>query len=179
MQSKYIWLISGVLIIVILVSGCVTGNTNRVNTVNSTYSGGGVSFKIPTNWQVSKVVSGSNTNIDINKNNSKDGTSITIAISSNPKGMSNQDLINLIQNPINQDGTKEFLNNTTTIDGNNAYENTYIVNDSCRFHQIMEEEQITFIKNGNTYGLIFDAPLQSFNQEKSNFDITLNSFKVL
>ena len=85
----------------------------------------------------------------------------------------------MIQNPTNQDSTKEILNNTTTVDGNIAYENTYLVNDSNRFNQTMKEQQINFIKNGNTYALIFDAPVQSFDQEKSNFNITLNSFKVV
>jgi hypothetical protein len=84
----------------------------------------------------------------------------------------------MIQNPTNQDGT-EILNSTTTVDGNMAYENTYIVNDSNRFNQTMKEQQINFIKNGNTYALIFDAPVHSFDQEKSNFNITLNCFKVL
>ena len=179
LQTKYIGLILGVLVFIILVSGCVSGNATKVNVVNNTYSGNGVSFKIPSNWQVTKVVSESNTNIDINKNNPKDGTSITVAILPNPKGMSNQDLISMIQNPTNQDSTKEILNNTTTVDGNIAYENTYLVNDSNRFNQTMKEQQINFIKNGNTYSLIFDAPVQSFDQEKSNFNITLNSFKVV
>ena len=76
--------------------------------------------------------------------------------------MSKQDLINMIQNPTNQDGNKEILNNTTTVDGNTAYENTYIVNDSNRFNQTMKEQQINFIKNGNIYALIFDAPVEKF-----------------
>ncbi|MGB7968842.1 MAG: hypothetical protein WCF28_04630 [Methanobacterium sp.] len=179
MLTKNIGLILGVLVLIILVSGCVSGNAAKLIVVNNTYSGNGVSFKIPSNWQVTKVVSESNINIDINKNNPKDGTSITVAISPNPKGMSKQDLINMIQNPTNQDGNKEILNNTTTVDGNTAYENTYIVNDSNRFNQTMKEQQINFIKNGNIYALIFDAPVQSFDQEISNFNITLNSFKLL
>ena len=43
----------------------------------------------------------------------------------------------------------------------------------------MKEEEITFIKNGKTYGLIFDTPENTFDTEKSNFNITLNSFKIL
>jgi hypothetical protein len=182
LQTKYIGLIVGILIIIIgasgilMSSGLFVNSITNVNVINNTYSGDGVSFNIPPNWKVSKIVANPNTNIDIN---STDGTSITVAISPNPKGMSNQDLINSIQNPTNQDGTKEILNSTTTIDGNIAYENTYIVNDSNRFNQTMKEQQINFIKNGTTYGLIFDAPVQSFDTEISNFNITLNSFKVL
>ena len=179
LQTKYIGLILGVLLVVIFVSGCLSNNT-KVNVVNNTYSGQGVSFNIPNNWQVSKIADGSTTNIDINKNNPTDGTSITIAVSPNPTGMSNQDLINSIQNTTNQDGNWEKISNkTTTINGNIAYENTYIVNDTGRFNQTMKEEDINFIKNGITYGLVYDAPVQTFDQEISNFNITLNSFKVL
>ena len=181
LQTKYIGLILGVLVLVILVLGSMIGNTTNVNVINNRYSGNGVSFNIPSNWKVSKVVSESNTNININKNNPKDGTSITVAISPNPKGMSNQDIINMIQNPTNQEGVWEKISNSTiVIDGNIAYENNYIVtNDSNQFNQTMKEQDVIFIKNGNIYGLIFDAPVQNFDQEKSNFNITLNSFKVL
>jgi hypothetical protein len=34
----------------------------------------------------------------------------------------------------------------------------------------MKEQQIYFIKNGTTYVLIFDAPENTFDKEKSNFD---------
>jgi PsbP-like protein len=179
LQTKYIGLILGVLVLVILVSGCIADSKTMVNVVNNTYSGEGVSFNIPNNWQVSKIVDGSTTNIDINKINPTDGTSITVAISPNPIGVSNQDLINSIQNPTDQAGRKKILNTTSTVDGNIAYENTYIVNDSSRFNQTMKEQQINFIKNGTTYGLVFDAPVQSFDQEISNFNITFNSFRVL
>ena len=74
---------------------------------------------------------------------------------------------------------EKLSNNTITFDGNTAYENIYIVNDSNRFNQTMKEEEINFIKNGKTYSLIFDAPQNTFDTEKSNFNITLNSFKIL
>ena len=154
-------------------------SVTEVNVVNNTYNGEGVSFNIPKNWEVTKVVTDSNTNIDINTN-SNDGTRITVAISPNPYGMSNQDIIDSIKNPTNQEGVyKKISNNTITFDGNTAYENTYIVNDSNRFNQTMKEEEINFIKNGKTYSLIFDAPENTFDTEQSNFNIILNSFKIL
>ena len=182
LQRKYIGLIVGILIIIVVAgifmsSGLFVSSVTEVNVVNNTYSGDGVSFNIPPNWKVSKIIADSNTNIDINSTNS---TSITVAISPNPEGMSNQDIIDSIQNPTNQDGGWEKISNiTTTLDGNTAYENIYIVNDSNRFNQTMNEEEITFIKNGKTYALIFDAPENTFDTEKSNFNITLNSFKIL
>ena len=170
----------GVLIIVILASGYIMGNMTDVNVVNNTYSGEGVSFNIPANWKVSILKDGTNININIDKNNSTDGTRITIAKSLNPIGMSDQDVINEIQNPTNQGvNYQNISNSTTTVDGNTAYETTYRVNDTSRFTQIMKEQQINFIKNGITYSLIFDAPESAFDKEKLNFDITLDSFKIL
>jgi len=51
---------------------------------------------------------GTNTNINIVKNNSNT-TQITIAKSPNPKDMSNQDIINIIQNQTNEDGLGKKL----------------------------------------------------------------------
>jgi hypothetical protein len=183
LQKEYIGLIVGALIIVaasgiLMSSGLFVSSINEVNVVNNTYSGDGVSFKIPPNWEVNKVVDGSNINIDIAKDNTNN-TKITVDISRNPQGMSNQDLINSIQNPSNPSGWHKLSNYTIMVNGNTAYETLYTVNDSSYSKEIVTDEQINFIKNGTTYGLIFDAPIQSFDQEKSNFNITLNSFKVL
>lgn len=93
--------------------------------------------------------------------------------------MSNQDIINMIQNRTNEDGNWEKIsNNTTSINGNTAYENTYKVTNSSLFNEPISEEDITFIKNGNTYTLIFQAPIKEFNNEQTNFNKTLNSFKL-
>lgn len=201
MQRKYIGLIAGILIILVvalsmvIISGLFVSSVTNVNVVNNTYSEDGVSFNVPPNWQVSKIVDGSTTNIDIINNAIVDGPianidvtnntdshpnsdnlQITVDISPIPKGMSNQYVINMIQN---QGDYQKISNNTTTVDGNIAYENTYIVKDSNRFDQTMKEQQINFIKNGSIYGLTFDAPQNTFDSEISNFNITLNSFKIL
>lgn len=76
-------------------------------------------------------------------------------------------------------GPWKISNSTITFEGTNAYENIYVVNDSDRFNHTMKEEEITFVTNGKTYALIFDAPENTFDSEKSNFNITLNSFKIL
>lgn len=197
-------MITGILIVLVvalsmvITSGLFVSSVTNVNVVNNTYSGEGVSFKVPPNWQVSKIVDGSTTNIDIINNAivdrpianidatnntdshpNSDNLQITVDISPIPKGMSNQYAINMIQNPQNQGDYQKISNNTTTVDGNIAYENTYIVKDSNRFDQTMKEQQINFIKNGSIYGLTFDAPQDTFDSEISNFNITLNSFKIL
>jgi hypothetical protein len=202
LQKRYIGLILGILIVVVLSAGYIidnmTGTVTNINMDGNTYSGDGVSFNIPANWQVSKIVDGSTTNIDITNNNPivdgsianiamtnntnynpNNDTKITVAVSPIPKGMSNQHVIDMIQNPQNQGNYQKISNNTLTVDGITAYETLFRVNDSSISNEILTSEQIIFNKNGNTYGLTFQAPENTFNQEKSNFNITLNSFKVL
>jgi hypothetical protein len=173
-------IIVGILIVNILASGLIeTNSITKVNMTNNTYSGEGVSFNIPSNWHVSKLVDGSTTNVFIDKYGSTYYTRITVAVSSNPEGMSDLAIISEIQNPSNPSSWQKISNSTMTVDGNTAYETTFIVDDSTFSPEIMKVQQIIFSKNGNTYGLEFQAPDKDFDQEKSNFNITLNSFKVL
>jgi hypothetical protein len=198
MQTKYIGLIIAISMIVILSLGYITfnmvggfgfgfssgfisdsGSVTKVDMQGNVYSGDGVSFNIPTSWQVVKFVDGTTTNINIVKNNSNT-TQITIAIAPNPKDLSNQNLIDSIKNPVNEDdGNWEKISNSTiSINGNTAYENTYNVTNSSQFEEPIIMKEINFIKNGYTYGLSFQAPTNEFNNEQTNFNITLNSFQV-
>jgi hypothetical protein len=195
MNSRYIVMCLGILVLIVAASGCVANS--KVNLNNTNYSGDGVSFNSPDNWNVSKTVdSDGNINIYIYKTNEKAqinivdyllnyfiqrnyNTQITVAISPNPKDMSYQEIVDAIKNPTNQGGNYQLISNSTlTVDGNTAYENIYIVNDSSRFTGLVKEKEINFIKNGNTYALLFDAPQQTYDQEEANFNTTLNSFKV-
>ena len=96
-QDKYTGLTLGILVLVVLISGCVTGSTNSsfesVDMTNNTYSGDGVSFDIPANWKVSKIVDESNTNINIDKDSSNENTRIIVVVSPNPKELSYPDLL--------------------------------------------------------------------------------------
>lgn len=145
----------------------------------NTYSGDGVNFDIPSDWQVYKSQEGTNTNILIVKNISN-STQITIVIAPNPKDISNQEIIDSIKNPVNEDDGNwvKISNSTISINGNTAYENTYNVTNSSQFKEPLIIKEINFIKNGYTYGFNFLAPTNEFNNEQTNFNITLNSFKV-
>lgn len=73
---------------------------------------------------------------------------------------------------------KKISNKTLTIDENTAYETIYAFNNPSIFHEIIIIQQIAFVKNGTTYSLDFQTPNNEFNNEKPNFDIILNSFKI-
>ena len=56
MQKTYIGLIIWFLVLVVSSSGCISIGrlVNNSNNGNSTYSGNGVSFNYPSNWQLSQ-----------------------------------------------------------------------------------------------------------------------------
>jgi hypothetical protein len=184
MQKKYIGLIVIISIIVILSVGYITATMfgligTKVNMQGNTYSGNGVSFDIPSDWQVYKVTQGTSTNINIVKPNTN-STQITIAIAPIPKEVSNQELIDSIKDPVNEGygNWVKISNNTISINGNTAYENTYNVTNSPQSKEPLIIKEIDFINNGYTYGFSFQAPVNEFNNEQNNFNITLNSFKI-
>jgi len=181
-SRKYI----GVIIILILsflvlnfsasnISNIANSNNIKVyNSTTNTYSGNGISFNYPSNWNLQTDNLDGNNAIIVVSNN----TTFQVSISPNPPSMSDQDAIIAIQSSSNPDGFQIISNNTLIIDGNTAYETTYTVNNSTIFPEIMTDQQIAFVKNGTTYGLDFRAPINDFNNEKPNFDMILNSFKI-
>ncbi|MBI5679945.1 MAG: hypothetical protein HZC47_03500 [Methanobacterium sp.] len=150
-------------------------NTNNIFNTNDssikTYSANGVSFNYPAIWKIEENNEYGSNMIYVFKNRSSYSTMAIIQITHNPMGLTDQDAWDLIQNSENPEGTKQISNQTITFDGEKAYEQIF-VGDS------MKQQYITFVKNENTYSLVFQAPEKDYNNQKPNFDIILNSFKV-
>lgn len=91
--------------------------------------------------------------------------------------MSEQAVVDQFQNSHTQ-GWEKISNDTLTIDGKTAYEDVYTVNDTQHFGELMRIHQIVFVKNDTTYVILLQAPDKNYDQEKSNFDIIINSLKV-
>ena len=178
MQKKYIGLIIGIVVLVVLAFLVyeyvnIPAAVTVYNIGNNSYSGDDVSFKIPANWHVSVP-----DNILIDKDDSIDSPQFEIQISSNPWGMSDRETMNSLQNISLPEGVTQISNSTTTFDNETAYERTFIINDSSSYSEIMKEQDIIFVKNGKVYFLDFTAPLKDFDKEKLNFDFILNSIKI-
>ena len=151
-----------------------SNNIKAYNSTTNTYSGNGISFNYPSNWNVQTNNQAGNNEIMV----VSDDTVFQVSILPKPPGMSDQEAITAIQSSTYPDGFQKISNNTLTIDGNTAYETIYAVNNPSIFHEIIIIQQIVFVKNGTTYSLDFQAPNNEFNNEKPNFDIILNSFKI-
>ena len=97
-----------------------------------------------------------------------------ISVNSSP---SEQEIAAIMQNSTDP-SWNEISNSTVTVDGKNAYETTYMVNSLIPPVIDQKLEQIIFVKNGKTYLLLLQAQNWDFDNEKKNFNIILNSFKV-
>lgn len=87
----------------------------------------------------------------------------------------NRIIIEMQQNNL-FDGSTRISNDTITLDGEKAYENIYFDNNTLKN---MRVNQIYFVKNDITYVITLQANTTNFDNEKSNFNIILNSFKVI
>lgn len=156
---------------VVLTSGCV----NNDNTKN--YSGNGISFNYPANWTVTfPDNSGTQTTFSIIgfRDSMMEGPQFQVNIM--PSTESTQDVINNGQSFLIPGGTI-ISNGTLKIDGETAYQTTYTYNDNSP-NGLSRYEQIGFVKNGKIYSFLFKAPDSDFDNEKPNFEMILNSFKV-
>ncbi|MGB7968696.1 MAG: DUF4013 domain-containing protein [Methanobacterium sp.] len=160
------------------------GGSNTIKPYNSTtntFSGSGVSFNFPSNWNV-QTNYGSQTDISLynEDNNSNDiqNPLYELSIIPNPIGLSDQDSLESLQNMQTQTGSQEISNKTIEVDNNTAYEYVYIINDPSIFPVTMTDQEIGFVKNGTTYIMDFMAPSTDFNNEKQNFNIILNTLKI-
>ncbi len=76
-------------------------------------------------------------------------------------------------------GWTKIADNNLTIDGVNAHEWVYLVNDTENYGELMRTHQIVFVKNNTVYVILLQAPDKEFDTEKPVFDMVLNSFKVI
>ncbi|MCE7698695.1 MAG: photosystem II reaction center PsbP family protein [Methanobacterium paludis] len=200
-SCRYTGIVIGVLVLVILISGCMYGDeTNLGNNTShiKTYSAYNISFNYSSNWYAYNATTGSNnvvpgdlplggdvftSNTNRSNNNdmifvvSKDDVTV-FDVQIIPTGdLSEQEGIKLIKNSMIPDDWNKLSNGTLTIDGKTAYEDIYTAHDQS-YNEQMRYEVIYLIKNGKTYYINMQAPDKEFDKEKSNFNIIINSFKV-
>ena len=180
MQKKYIGLIIGILILIVLASGCIYFNSNNTkntgyNTSIKTYSGNGINFNYPANWQLfQNPATGPTFSVSVFRYNSMNSTGLWIYIM--PSNESTQDIINNMRNTVVPNGTI-ISKGTLKIDGNTAYQVTGVDNSNGPTKN-MRLEGISFVKNGKMYSFLLQAPNKDFDKEKQNFNLILNSFKI-
>lgn len=178
-SNKYIGIIIGILVLVILTSGCTSINelvkSFGNSTGNGTFSAYGVSFNYPGGWlALAENQTGSNS-ISVLKDSSFNGVQFNLQILNN-NGLSEKGVIKQMETT-STPGWKKISHGTLTVDGKKAYKDVFIYNVTDSTSDL-RFEQIYFVKNNKTYLILIQAPDKDFDSERSNFDLILNSFKV-
>lgn len=189
-----------ILVLVILVSGCISNdeiinNNTNTNTSVKIYSTDDFSFQYPSNWHLNSLVyEGNITQVSKDPYIIIDLPNFSFQLSPSPSSplfqvqkvpgyvaspnLSNQSDINQIlsENSIYENDLGEKIsNNTVIIDNETVIEETFI--DRTPYFQLIRYKEIYLFKNGSTYLIFIMASDEDFDKEKKNFDIILNSFK--
>ena len=177
----------GILVLVLVVYN-LTGNPEDYkitsnNVSSNTYSGYGVSFNFPSDWNLTTDYNqGSDSSqgviITVSPNEEDDEAPLFEVLTMPNQDMSDAEALKAVQD--STDPTwHQISNKTTTIDNTTAYVTTFTVDDPKDFTENMTLEQVNMVKNGNTYTLMIQAPVNDFKNNQANFNIMLNSFKIL
>ncbi len=188
LSRNYIGLIIVCILVLILVVYNFTGSPNDYKVISNnistnSYSGYGVSFNFPSNWNLSTDYNqghdiSQGMIITVSQNDAdNEAPFFEVSIIPNPPDMSGQDALNteLNSNPSNW---YQISNKTTIINNNTEYVSMFTIDDPADFTENMTLEQIGLVKNGTSYILMSQAPVNDFNNTQANFNIMINSFKI-
>ena len=99
-------------------------------------------------------------------------------IMSNPSGMTDAEAMYLIETSTYPSGFKVLSKKIVTLNGVQAFDTLYTINNKDMYTETMENQEIDIVKNNKTYSLDVIAPLKEFNSVKTNFDIIISSLKL-
>lgn len=183
MKKFPIFLVLVILSLVILASGCIT---NEEADATKTYSANGISFTYNGTWDIANstapntvVAVGDPATVDAQNNPS------TFVLIQKPNGTEGKDLwavytenyVQLFNNTTNRNITNQRISEANiTVNNNKAFENVYITNSSGVETQM---RAVWISQNGAIYVILCGAAPNNFEKEQSNFDLVINSFKVL
>ena len=171
--NKTLLLVPLLIIVVVSLSGCITDDFVKSG---ETFESNGITFQYPESWQVVKSVAEGSLGAVANKDNSEIstviqqvptelGTDIQTACSNNNK--------NLVKSPnyINLQEVKSSVN------GQPVILHRYIVNEA---DGSQKEHVATWIQmnDGKLYVLLFSTPLDSYEQQRSSYDLIVGTFAL-
>jgi hypothetical protein len=173
--KKYPLLIIALLVSIVAVSGCVS-NQNQTN--QTSYSQNGVTFNYPSSWQVANTTS-PNAVVAVadpkTVDNQSSPTTLVVIQKSNATGDLQTVYSENYANFFNNTGNQRVSEGNITVGGAQAIENVYTANESG----VQKEMRAVWLtRNSQIYVILCSALQSDFNNEQSNFDMIINSFKV-
>ena len=145
-----------------------------------TVSAYGVTFNYPATW-ITETQTQDGTNLIFALNPKEIGENAPQAIMQimpNPSGMSDAEAMYLIETSTYPSGFKVLAKKMITLNGVQAYDTLFTINNKDMYSEAMENQEIDIVKNNKTYSLDLIAPVNEFNNVKTNFDIIISSLKL-
>ena len=160
------------------ISVCSTKFTTIVTT--KTVSAYGVTFNYPATWITETQTQDGTTLIFVlnPKDISQNPPEAIMQIMPNPSGMSDAEAMHLIETSTYPSGIKVLAKKMITLNGVQAYDTLFTINNKELYTEKMENQEIDIVKNNKTYSLDLIAPVNEFNSVKTNFDIIISSLKI-
>jgi len=186
-MKKYALLLTAILALVVLASGCIddttTNQTSQPTIPTKEYSGNGVSFSYPENWEKLQAISqnalvsfGDPSSVDSATNNVNTLVVIqSVAMTSGTTLKANYDAT-YAQYEATEPSFQQISDSTTTVDGTTAYVNIHMVD----VDGVQKQEKAVWLeKNGKIYVILCGSLPSAFEGQQKNFDAIINTFKVL
>ncbi len=170
--------------VVVIASGCIDGGNQATNDINKTqtYSGDEFTVKYPGTWQQipSKAPNSTVAFGDPGSADSDGNVQINVVIQKSLKnpGTTLQEYFNstYTQFAAQNLGYKPISEGSVLINGINALENIYYINSDGTDKQV----RAVWIQNNRMiYVILCSAPVSDFSAQQENFDIIVNSFRLI
>jgi hypothetical protein len=161
---------------VVLASGCVSDNKSNTT---KTYAQNNISFTYPGSWEIVNATSPNAVVAVADPNSVQNGTPTTLVVIQKPDVAAGSDI-----NTIYTSNYATFFNNTNyqrisdgniTVNGVNARENIYETNTTVN---PIQYSAVWLNESGNIYVILSAVQVTDFENQTSNFNLILNSFKV-
>jgi hypothetical protein len=174
---KYIALVIFLVCAVVFASGCVSNN--KLNDTTKTYAQNNISFTYPGSWEIVNATSPNAIVAVADPNSVQNGTPTTLVVIQKPDVPAGSDI-----DTVYTSNYAAFFNNTnyqrisdgnTTVNGTSALENIYETNTTVN---PIQYSAVWLNENGSIYVILSGAQVSDFENQTSNFNIILNSFKV-
>jgi hypothetical protein len=162
---------------VVFASGCVSDN--KLSNTTKTYAQNNISFTYPGSWEIVNATSPNAVVAVADPNSVENGTPTTLVIIQKPDVPSGSDI-----NTLYVANYAAFFNNTnyqrisdgnTTVNGVNALENIYETNTTVN---PIQYSAVWLNESGSVYVILSAAKVTDFENQTSNFNLILDSFKV-
>lgn len=171
--NKTLVLIPLLIVVVVSLSGCITDDLFKTG---ETFESNGITFQYPDSWHVvnsvaegsiGAVASKENSNISVvvQQVPSEYGTDIQQACSKNN--------VNLVKSPnyVNIQEVKTTVNNQTVLI------HRYLVNEADGSQKEHVASWIK-LKNDKMYVILFSTPLESYESQRSSYDLIMGTFAL-